>query len=148
MSAKPNDIFVFFNEIGIINQLSSHRFERSLPDGLTLSQFSVLNNFARLGGTRTPAQLAKAFQVTKGAMTNTLNRLKDRGAIKITDDPDDGRRKVVSITRAGLALRERAVKASGEAVEEILPLLDTEWMQDVIPKLQELRATLDKARDI
>ena len=147
MNKKPDDVFVFFNEVGIINQLSSHRFERALPDGLTLAQFSVLNNIARLGGTRTPAQLANAFQVTKGAMTNTLNRLSERGAIRIVDDPEDGRRKIVSVTRSGLALRERAIKASGQAIEEILPLLDTEWMQSVLPKLQELRAILDKARE-
>ena len=84
-------LFEFFNEIGIINQLSSTRFERVLPPGLSLAQFSVLNNFARLGGTRTPAQLASAFQVTKGAMTNTLKKLAAGGYINITPDPADGR---------------------------------------------------------
>ena len=43
--------FVLLNEIGIINQLSSARFEAALPNGLNQPQFSVLNNFARLGGT-------------------------------------------------------------------------------------------------
>ena len=71
MKPEPELLFTLFNEIGIGNQLSSTRFERALPKGLTTSQFSVLNNFVRLGGTRSPKQLANAFQVTKGAMTNT-----------------------------------------------------------------------------
>ena len=36
--------FAVLNEIGIINQLSSTRFEALLPGGLTQPQFSVLNN--------------------------------------------------------------------------------------------------------
>jgi len=65
-------LYAFFNEIGIINQLFSTAFRRALPDGMTSAQFTVLNHFARLGGERTPAQLAASFQVTKGAITNTL----------------------------------------------------------------------------
>jgi DNA-binding MarR family transcriptional regulator len=37
------------------------------------SQFKVLNHLVRLGDGTTPAKLAKAFQITKGAMTNTTN---------------------------------------------------------------------------
>jgi hypothetical protein len=39
--------FRVFNEIGIIEQLSRNLFERVLPDGLTLPQFTVLNHFVR-----------------------------------------------------------------------------------------------------
>ena len=39
----------------------------------------VLNHFARLGGEKTPAQLARVFHVTKGAMTNTVGRLDAAG---------------------------------------------------------------------
>ena len=70
--------FRFFTEIGIIEQLARNRLERGLPDGLKISQFSVLNHLVRLGGEWSPARLARAFQVTKGAMTNTLQRLEKR----------------------------------------------------------------------
>ncbi|HNK68572.1 MAG TPA: helix-turn-helix domain-containing protein, partial [Flavobacteriales bacterium] len=43
--------------------------------GMELSHFSVLNHLARTGEERTPAQLARAFHVTRGAMTNTLTKL-------------------------------------------------------------------------
>ena len=78
MSADP-PVFRLFNEIGIISQLSGTILARVLPHGLSMAQFGVLNNFVRLGGERTPAGLAEAFQVTRGAMTNTLTRLEAQG---------------------------------------------------------------------
>ncbi|MFT5283071.1 MAG: hypothetical protein ACI94Z_001906, partial [Yoonia sp.] len=36
--------------------------------------FKVLNHLVRLGDGITPAEFAKAFNVTKAAMTNTINR--------------------------------------------------------------------------
>ena len=70
MAEPPQDppIFTLFNEIGIIEQLARQRLESVLPEGLKISHFSVLNHFARLGGERAPAELARAFQVTKAAM--------------------------------------------------------------------------------
>ena len=40
-------LFRFFNEIGIIEQLSRNAFERVMPGGMKLSQFTVLNHFVR-----------------------------------------------------------------------------------------------------
>ena len=77
-------LFTLFNEIGIISQLSNAAFEKVLPDGLKVSHFSVLNHLARLGDNKSPSSLASAFQVTKGAMTNTLGRLEARGLVKVT----------------------------------------------------------------
>ena len=83
-------IFRFFTEIGIIEQLARARLERALPDGMKISQFAVLNHLVRLPGKWSPARLASAFQVTRAAMTNTLQRLESRGLIKIEADPGDG----------------------------------------------------------
>ncbi|MCY0154387.1 hypothetical protein OEG86_21580 [Hoeflea alexandrii] len=52
MSAGPKDmeaLFGFFNEIGIISQLSGHAFEKAMPEGMTLAQFSVLNHLCLAG---------------------------------------------------------------------------------------------------
>ena len=99
--------FRMFNEIGIISQLSSNRLERVLPPGISIAQFSLLNHLVRLGGAWAPSRLARAFQVTKGAMTNTLQRLEAQGLIRVTVDPDDARGKRVEITEAGRRMRER-----------------------------------------
>jgi hypothetical protein len=59
-------LFGFFNEIGIISQLSGNAFEKAMPEGMTLAQFSVLNHLCRLGDGWTPHRIARAMQVTKG----------------------------------------------------------------------------------
>ena len=146
--AKPDPLlYSFFNEIGIINQLTTTQLERVLPDGLKVSHFSVLGHFVRLGDNKTPLELARAFQVTKGAMTNTLSKLEDRRLVKIKPNPDDARSKLVTITAKGRKVREAAVAALGPLFKEyeaVLPLRD---MKAALPMLQEVRGTLDKARD-
>ena len=148
MSQQPDqaDLFALFNEIGIVNQLATTRFERALPDGLTPSQFSVLNNFVRLGGTRSPKQLADAFQVTKGAMTNTLDKLLAKGCVTIKPDPHDGRAKVVALTKKGAALRAKAVAAASPAFSDVGALLSARDVQLLLPRLRKLRQHLDESR--
>jgi len=79
-----------------------------LPSGMELSQFSVLNHLANVDEPRSPARLAEVFQLTRGAMTNTLHKLEWAGHIHITPDWDDARRKQVVISPAGRAARDAA----------------------------------------
>ena len=86
VDAHQLEVFALFNEIAIIDQLRSTRFARTLPHGLTHSQFGVLNHFVRLEGVYSPKQLANAFQVSKAAMTKrraspTLPTAVDRSLI-------------------------------------------------------------------
>lgn len=98
--AELSPDFLVFIEIGIIHQLATHQMERHLPRGMTVSQFAVLNHFARRGGAECPAQLAFAFQVSKAAMTNTLQRLEAARLIEVGPDPEDKRKKrVLAATR-------------------------------------------------
>ena len=149
MAQEPDtaQLFELFNEIGIINQLASNRFERALPEGLTTAQFSVLNHFVRLGGERSPKRLADAFQVTKGAMTNTLSKLEKKGLIRVVPDPADGRAKVVSITPEGIAMRHRAIADATRAMSDLQSAVSTEQAQALLPTLREIRAYLDDHRD-
>ena len=148
-SIPPDELsalFRFFNEIGIIEQLARNLFERVMPDGLKVSQFSVLNHFVRLGGKRSPLELARSFQVTKGAMTNTLQRLETRRLVKITPDPDDGRGKKVEITDAGRQMHEDCIKALVPALIAMGQSLDQERMKAATPLLTEVRKYLDENR--
>lgn len=138
--------FRMFNEIGIISQLSSNRLERVLPPGMSIAQFSLLNHLVRLGGAWAPSRLARAFQVTKGAMTNTLQRLEAQGLIRVTVDPDDGRGKLVEITEAGRRMREKCIRATGTVMSDIVKLVPTNDVGAMLPFLEHLRKTLDENR--
>jgi DNA-binding MarR family transcriptional regulator len=139
-------VFTLFNELGIIQQLARAEFERMLPDGLHLSHFSVLNHFVRLDRTESPAQLASAFQVTRGAMTNTVGWLDRHGLVTVTPDPSDGRAKIVAITTAGRHMRDKAVAALGNAAQRLESAFPPNEIAEHLPFLQRLRVFLDENR--
>ncbi len=141
-------LFEFFNEIGIIEQLARTRMERELPRGLTLSQFSVLNHFVRLGGEKSPVELARAFQVTKGAMTNSIQKLEAKGFVEIAPDPNDGRAKKIRINDAGREAREEGIAALVDQFPLLLTAFDGSEFEKAIPFLRRLRMFLDENRDV
>lgn len=147
-NTPPDDptLFRVFNEIGIIEQLSRNAFERVMPDGLKLSQFAVLNHFVRLGGARSPVELARAFQVTKGAMTNTVQKLEAKGFVETRPDPSDGRAKRVTLTQAGRTARNDAIRALGPQMRDFENRIDMTEIASLLPALTRLREILDQAR--
>lgn len=139
--------YTFFNEIGIISQLSSNQMQRAMPHGLTQSQFSVLNWFVRVDSQATPGRLAKAFQVTKGAMTNTLGKLEQKKFIDIAPDPDSGRSKIVRMTPIGRKARDQAIAATYADLQGFVQQFPAATLTAAMPLLREVRAYLDAARD-
>lgn len=140
-------VFRFFNEIGIIAQLSSTMFERALPNGLTVSQFGVLNWFATVDDEATPGRLAKAFQVTPGAMTNTLRKLKDKRLVTVETDASSARRKLVRITPEGEAMRARALGSAQPLFERFSAEFGTDDLAQHVARLAVVRQYLDEHRD-
>ena len=150
MSANPKDmeaLFVFFNEIGIISQLSGNAFEKAMPDGMTLAQFSVLNHLCRLGDGWTPHRIARAMQVTKGAMTGTLKHLEGKGLVVITPDATDGRAKRVHITDQGRAMRNACIGSMAPMMQELLTEFQPSDIAGALPVLAAVRAWLDQRRN-
>ena len=141
------DVFAFFNEIGIIAQLSSNQMERAMPHGLTMAQFGVLNWFSRVDDEATPGRLAAAFQVSKGAMTNTLGKLQEKGFVTVSPDPQSGRRKIVRRTSAGQRAREAALASTMPVLETFADALGHDRLRRHRPFLSKVRAYLDSARE-
>lgn len=139
-------LFRFLNEVGIIDQLARAKLESVLPDGLKISQFIVLNHLVRLGGDWSPARLARAFQVTKGAITNTLQRLESRGLVKVVSDPRDGRGKLVSLTATGRDMRKQCVRRVNPLLVDLEAKFGEEHFAKALPILEEVRKYLDEHR--
>ncbi|PTX02964.1 MarR family transcriptional regulator [Pararhodobacter aggregans] len=132
-----------FAELFMADQLARARLTKVLPRGMELSHFSVLNLLARKQEERTPAQLAKAFHVTRGAMTNTLGKLEVAGHIHIRPDWDDARRKFVSISPAGRQARDAALHAIAPVIGALATKIGTDKVRAVLPVLRELRSELE-----
>ena len=143
MSSDTNDLAIsLFSEILAADQTVRSRLGRVLPKGMEISHFSVLNNLEWHNGERTPAQLAETFNVTRGAMTNTLSKLEWAGYIHVRPDWDDARRKMVAISPAGHAARERAISAIAPMVNDVIEKLGKDRVKATLPILRELRKQL------
>jgi DNA-binding MarR family transcriptional regulator len=139
--------FRFMNEIAIIDQLGSRIFERVMPDGMTLPQFAVLNHFVRLQRPSSPQKLASAFQVTKGAMTNTLQHLESKGYVRVAPDEKDRRAKVVTITPQGSAARDAAIAALDPILRSMASEISATDIEAALSVLVRVRGFLDAERD-
>jgi len=133
-----------FSELFAADQAARNRLARMLPRGMELSHFAVLHHLARLGEERTPAQLARAFHVTRGAMTNTLARLEWAGHIHVRPDWDDARRKLVAISPAGRAARDAALAAITPLMADAVGALGPERVRAMLPVLRGLRSRLEE----
>jgi DNA-binding MarR family transcriptional regulator len=139
--------FSFFNEIGIIHQLSRALFEARLPRGVTVPHFSVLNHLIRVGDGPTPLKLANAFQVPKTTMTHTLSGLVERGWIEMRPNPEDGRSKRVFLTDAGRTFRDEAIALLDPDIAWLGEAVSSDSVADIVPRLAEIRKILDARRD-
>jgi DNA-binding MarR family transcriptional regulator len=133
-----------FSELLTADQLVRNRLSKVLPKGMEISHFSVLNHLAGMSDERSPAQLAKSFHVTRGAMTNTLSKLEWAGYIHIRPDWDDARRKMVAISPAGRQARDAALAAISPMITELVGDLGDAKVRAALPILRELRLRLEE----
>jgi DNA-binding MarR family transcriptional regulator len=115
---------------------------RQVPIGsdLTLSEISALARLDR-GGPTTPGALAKQEQISPQSMGATLSGLESRDLIARSPDPDDGRRAVMSITDAGLALLRSRRDAKAQ---QLARALTAEFSPDELDQLAAITPLLER----
>jgi len=105
--------------------------------GLSISQQSILQHL-RLNGPATAASLAAAEHVSQQAIAQSVMPLKSAGLVRSEPDPKDGRKTLISITDAGLAVRESLIASRNS------------WLAQAIDSTlaAEERAALEKAIEL
>lgn len=142
MRSNESLAITLFSELITIDQLARSLIARSLPKGMNLAHFAVLNYLFHRNDERTPAQLAQVFHLTRGAMTNRLARLEWAGYVHIRPDWDDARQKFVSISPAGRAARDAALAAVGPLLSGIVAEIGPQKVRALLSPLRELRLSL------
>jgi DNA-binding MarR family transcriptional regulator len=145
MPDSSNNLAVsLFSEILVVDQLARASVARALPKGMELSHFSVLNHLAHSAAERSPAQLAKTFHLTRGAMTNTLQKLEWAGWVHIRPDWDDARRKMVAISPSGQSARDAAIAAIAPVIADVVNKVGEDKVRSALPVLREMRLKLSE----
>ena len=141
---KDINLLILLSEIATIEQLARKQLDNALPKNLNISSFSVLNHFSGSKAEKTPLQLARSFHVTKGAMTNTLNKLEKLGYIHIRPDWSDARKKLISISQSGIEARNHAIKSIKPILDEIIMKTDHVTKKSLLGDLRSFRESIEK----
>jgi len=131
-----------FSEILALEHLVRGRLSKALPKGMALSHFVVLNHLAHVGSEKSPAQLAASFNLTRGAMTNTLSKLEAAGYIHIRPDWEDARRKQVVISTSGRAARDTAFTEIAPFLRAVTESVGETSLKAALPVLRDMRIGL------
>ena len=140
---KDMNLLILLSEIATIEQLARNKLDNALPKDLNISSFSVLNHFSGSRAEKTPLQLARSFHVTKGAMTNTLNKLEKQGYIHVRPDWNDARKKCVSISQSGIDARNNAMKSIKPILDKIIQKTDHMTKKSLLGDLRNFREAIE-----
>jgi DNA-binding MarR family transcriptional regulator len=149
MAAEPEDHpdVQVFDEIRYIEHLVRTAIARKLPVGLTYPQFEVMNLLSRRGDGVTPLAIARALQMTKSGLTNTLQRLAARKLIQVENCQSDGRKKRIWLTADGRGAYVQCMVAIRPRLDRLRDGFTQKEFRDALPFLKALRTWLGEMQE-
>jgi MarR family transcriptional regulator, lower aerobic nicotinate degradation pathway regulator len=142
-SAKPaKPTYVLDEQIGFILRQVSQRhaviFARDIGIDLTPTQWAALAKLQETGPC-SQNQLGRLTAMDVATIKGVIDRLTARGLTETSPDPEDGRRLLVSLTRAGQQLAEKAAPNALAISRETLAPLEPKEREVLMELLNRLR---------
>src|ERR1700709_2850121 len=134
--------YVLEEQVGFMLRLVWQRhatiFAKEIGINLTPTQWAAL---AKLNDTGpcSQNQLGRLTAMDVATIKGVIDRLTARGLTETSPDPEDGRRLLVSLTRAGQQMAEKAAPNALAITRETLAPLDTKERETLIALLSKLR---------
>src|SRR6201988_5346531 len=127
-SIKPSrPSYILDEQIGFILrqvwQRHSAIFARDIGTNLTPTQWAALSKLCETGPC-SQNQLGRLTSMDVATIKGVIDRLTARGLTETSPDPDDGRRLMVSLTRAGQQMADKAAPNALVISRETLAPLD------------------------
>jgi DNA-binding MarR family transcriptional regulator len=142
-SAQPQKPgYVLDEQIGFLLRQVWQRhatiFAREIGINLTSPQWAALSKLAETGPC-SQNQLGRLTAMDVATIKGVIDRLTARGLTETSPDPEDGRRLVVSLTRAGQQRVEKAAPNALAISRETLAPLDAKEREMLVALLSKLR---------
>jgi DNA-binding MarR family transcriptional regulator len=138
--AKPP--YVLDEQVGFILrqvwQRHSSIFSRDIGTNLTPTQWAALSKLAETGPC-SQNQLGRLTAMDVATIKGVIDRLTARGLTETSQDPEDGRRLLVSLTRAGQQLAEKVAPNALAITRETLAPLEAKEREMLMALLNKLR---------
>jgi DNA-binding MarR family transcriptional regulator len=141
-SKASRPCYVLDQQVGFILRQVWQRhatiFAREIGGNLTPTQWAALSKLTETGPC-SQNQLGRLTAMDVATIKGVIDRLSARGLTETSADPADGRRLLVSLTRAGQQLAEKAVPKALAITKETLAPLDAKERETLIALLGKLR---------
>ncbi|NPV23478.1 MarR family winged helix-turn-helix transcriptional regulator [Bradyrhizobium aeschynomenes] len=142
-AAKPaKSTYVLDDQIGFILRQVWQRhtmiFARDIGSNLTPTQWAALSKLVETGPC-SQNQLGRLTAMDVATIKGVIDRLTARGLTETSSDPQDGRRLLVSLTRAGQQLAEKTAPLALAISKETLAPLDAKERETLLSLLSRLR---------
>jgi MarR family transcriptional regulator, lower aerobic nicotinate degradation pathway regulator len=138
--AKPP--YVLDEQVGFILrqvwQRHSSIFARDIGTNITPTQWAALSKLAETGPC-SQNQLGRLTAMDVATIKGVIDRLTARGLTETSQDPEDGRRLLVSLTRAGQQLAEKVAPSALAITRETLAPLEPRERELLMALLNKLR---------
>ncbi|MGJ4929295.1 MarR family winged helix-turn-helix transcriptional regulator [Bradyrhizobium sp. HKCCYLS2038] len=138
--AKSN--YVLDEQIGFILRQVWQRhtmiFARDIGSNLTPTQWAAMSKLVETGPC-SQNQLGRLTAMDVATIKGVIDRLTARGLTETSADPQDGRRLLVSLTRAGQQLAEKTAPLALAISKETLAPLDAKERETLLSLLSRLR---------
>ena len=90
--------------------------------------------------------IAQKMEVAKSRVTKIMDGLAQKGLIRSTEDPNDGRVKLLSLTPAGQRKLKEIDAFLKEIHQKILDQLESEQRKTVLSSLELLRSSMEAVK--
>jgi MarR family transcriptional regulator, lower aerobic nicotinate degradation pathway regulator len=142
-SARPSRPgYILDEQIGFILRQVWQRhaaiFARDIGINLTPTQWAALAKLSETGPC-SQNQLGRLTAMDVATIKGVIDRLSARGLTETNSDPEDGRRLLVSLTRAGQQMAEKAAPSALAISRETLAPLDARERETLVGLLNKLR---------
>ena len=105
--------------------------------GLIVTDFMILEALLHKGPMPIN-MIGEKILLTSGSMTAAANRLMERGLIEKIQDPADGRRFYLHLTKKGLNLISRAYRKHSNSLTELFGCLDQNERHELVRLLKKV----------
>ncbi len=142
-TTKPSrPAYILDEQVGFILRQVWQRhtaiFARDIGINLTPTQWAALSKLAETGPC-SQNQLGRLTAMDVATIKGVIDRLCARGLTETSPDPEDGRRLLVSLTRAGQQLSEKVAPNALAISKETLAPLDARERETLFALLNKLK---------
>lgn len=138
-AAKPS--YVLDEQIGFLLRVAMQRhtsiFMSEMTDKLTQTQFAALAKLLEVGPC-SQNHLGRLIYLDAATIKGVVDRLKLRRLITTQDDPNDRRRRAITLTEKGRAATQAAIDLAAEITAATLMPLSQDEQDTIIRLLKKL----------